>query len=346
MPVRSSAVVLVLLLIAGACGSPSAPSSEDSQAAFTVIEDDDQIVVSSSTLEAAIRKRGYVSGVYRQSLLDKKTGFRDAGFGLDIADFILEPGSDAEHRDQLDQKLIYDFGNLFHGNIPKRHIEGPQICTQAKELSPTIIQGEDFVAAKMSFEYYLAAPGRNTGSLWEQTIVFPAGKRYFVSSQKITSKNAADEMFLRIDMPGHIRHKRGDTFSQVYLSYYGRIPAAEFFDDFAPDAKFLYRRGRNEEPKRFIRAYHLRDPETGQDGPWLAGMTLNPGIVYEGWTHQRGYVCMIEEFGPGGVEEGESFSAAFVVGYFDSIEEMESVYDEYSGALGLEVTASGWELTD
>ncbi len=55
---------------------------------------------------------------------------------------------------------------------------------------------------------------------------------------------------------------------------------------------------------------------------------------------------MIEEFGPGRVEEGESFSAAFVVGYFDSIEEMEAVYDEYAGALGLEVTNSGWTLTD
>ena len=153
-------------------------------------------------------------------------------------------------------------------------------------------------------------------------------------------------MFLRIDMPGHIRHERGDTFSEVYLSYEGRIPASEFYEDFPPDAKFNYRRGRDETPQRFIRAYRLRDPETGKDGPWLAGMTLNPAIVYEGWCHQRGYISMIEEFGPGRVEEGESFSAAFVVGYFDSIEEMELVYDEYAGALGLEVNASGWKLTD
>jgi len=332
------------LSLTAACGPGVEPESPTPE--FSVTQDDDQVLITSSTLEAAIRKRGYVSGVYRQSFLDKKTGFRDAGFGLDIADFILEPGSDEAHRDGLDERLTYEFNNLVHGNIPKRHIEGPQICTQAKELSPVIIEGDDFVATKSSFEYYLAAPGRNTGSLWEQTIVFPAGKRYFISSQKITSKNAADEMFLRIDMPGHIRHGRGDTFSEVYLSYEGVIPASEFFEDFPPHAMFNYRRGRDEAPERFIRAYHLRDPETGKDGPWLAGMTLDPAIVYEGWSHQRGYVSMIQEFGPGRVEEGESFSAAFVVGYFDSIEEMESVYDEHSGALGLEVNASGWKLTD
>ena len=160
------------------------PESASVEPEFTVTEDADQVLIASSTLEAAIRKRGYVSGVYHQSFLDKKTGFRDAGFGLDIADFILEPGSDESHRDGLDERLTYEFNNLVHGNIPKRHIEGPQICTQAKQLSPVIIQGDDFVAAKMSFEYYLAAPGRKAGSLWKQTIVFPAGKRYFISSSE------------------------------------------------------------------------------------------------------------------------------------------------------------------
>ena len=232
-----------------ACGPAPIPESPGPE--FTITEDDDQVLIASSTLEAAIRKRGYVSGVYRQSFLDKETGFRDAGFELDIADFILEPGSDEAHRDGLDERLTYKFNNLVHGNIP-------QICTQAKELSPTIIEGRDFGAAKMSFEYYLAAPGRSTGSVWEQTIVFPAGKRYCISSQKIMSKNAADEMFLRIDMPGHVRHERGDTFSEVYLSYAGRIPSSEFFEDFPPHAKFNYRRGRDEAPERFIRAYHLR----------------------------------------------------------------------------------------
>src|SRR5947199_9766 len=82
--------------------------------------------------------------------------------------------------------------------------------------------------------------GKQTGALWQQTIVFPQGKRYFISSDKIVSSNASDAMFLRLDMPGHIKHKLGDTFSEVYLSYFGRIPASQFFNDFAPDEKFNY----------------------------------------------------------------------------------------------------------
>ena len=40
---------------------------------------------------------------------------------------------------------------------------------------------------------------------------------------------------------------------------------------------------------------------------------------------------------------GGSFSAAFVVGYFDSIDEMHHVYDQYKGATALPVDASGWQ---
>jgi hypothetical protein len=152
-------------------------------------------------------------------------------------------------------------------------------------------------------------------------------------------------MFLRLDMPGHIRHNGGDTFEKVYLSYHGEVPASEFLTDFAPDEKFHYSRAADAVPERMIRAYKLRDPETGKSGPWLAGMTLDPGVVHEAWCHQRGYVCLIEEFGGRPVKAGESFSAAFIVGYFDSVEEMQRVYDEHKGHSGLEVTPDGWRLT-
>src|SRR5207237_6210389 len=125
-------------------------------------------------------------------------------------------------------------------------------------------------------------------------------------------------LFPLIDMPGHIKHKGGDTFSEVYLSYHGTIPAKEFDKDFAPDDKFLYARGAGKEPRRFIRAYHTRDPKTGRDGPWLAGMTLDPGAVYEAWCHQRGYVCLIEECGCRPVQPGDVFGASFPVRFFDS----------------------------
>lgn len=325
------------------------PAREGPEPVIRVTEDADRIRITTDVLEAAVKKKGYVSGVEAGSLHDKKTGSHDLGFGLDIVDWIMEPGSDEEYRDKLPGDLPYVFNNLHHGKRAKRSIEGPQICTRAKELKPAVIKGDKFVAVKQDFNYTLAAPGKKTGSKWEQTLVFPLGKRYFISADKITSKNDSDAMFLRIDMPGHIKHKTGDTFSEVYLSYRaengGKISAKEFEKDFAPDEKFLYTRDDKKIPKRIIRAYHIRDPKTGKEGPWLAGMTLDPAVVYEGWCHQRGYVCMIEEIGGRPVKAGESFGAAFIVGYFDSIEEMEKVYDEYAGNQGLEASEKGWKLT-
>lgn len=310
---------------------------------YQVSEDDQQVRIVTPQLEAAIRKKGYVSGVAAGSLVDKKTGFHDAGFGLDIVDFILEPGKGPEPED-LDKNLKYSFNNLVHGKRRKQFIEGPQICTQARELHPTVIRGRDFVALRQTYKYHQAAPGRKTGSVWTQVLVFPVGKRYFLSMDRIDAVNASNAMFLRIDMPGHLKHKKDDTFSQVYLSYHGLIPAKEFFESFPPDVKFNYRRDTNKPPERFIRAYHLRDPKTGRDGPWLAGMTLDPGVVHEAWCHERGYVCFIEEFGGRPVKPGGSFQAAFVVGYFDSVDQMNEVYDQYKGHTGLAVGAEGWKL--
>ena len=329
-----------------ACTSSAIHSiAAERRSEFEVVENDERISISTSLVEAVVRKKGYVTGVAAGTFLDKKSGFRDAGYGLDIVDWIMEPGSDEAYRDQLKGDLTYLFNNAYHGNGAKRSIEGPQICTKAKELSPTVIRGKDFVSVTMSFKYQIAAPGKKTGSEWNQVMVFPAGQRYFISSDKITSVNSSDAAFLRLDMPGHIKHKQGDSFSEVYLSYFGKLSPTEFLKDFTPDEKFKYRRDINPMPKRFIRAYRLRDPKTGGEGPWLAGMTLDPAVVYEAWCHQRGYVCMIEEFGGKPIKPGESFSAAFIVGYFDSIEEMENVYDKYSGYTGLEVNDQGWKLT-
>ncbi len=339
---------------------------------FTVTENDEQISIVTPQLEAVIRKKGYVSGVAGGSLVDRKTGFRDVGFGLDIVDWIMEPGSDEAYRDKLTEQMVYEFDNPYHGKEPKRMIEGPQICTQARELPAEIIRGRDFVAVKLSYSYNIAPPGRKTGSKWTQTIVFPKGKRYFISSDRIDAVNSSDAMFQRIDMPGHIKHMDGDTFSEVYLSYPTnavapdilgkpgtykidrtddggqRISASAFRHDFAPDVAFNYRRDRieGELPSRFIRAYRLRDAKSDKPGPWLAGLTLDPSVVYEAWCHQRGYICMIQEFGGRRVKAGESFSAAFIVGYFDSIDEMHKVYDQHAGKIDLTVSADGWRLIE
>src|SRR5262245_18584405 len=154
---------------------------------FRIAENDRQVTIETPHLEAVFRKKGYVSGVAGGSLLDKKTGCRDLGFGLDIVDWVMEPGSDETYRDRLPKEMIYLFNNTYHGKTPKRSIEGPQICTQAKELDLKIIRGADFAAVTTQFHYKTAAPGKKAGSLWEQAIVFPKGKRWFVSRDRITT---------------------------------------------------------------------------------------------------------------------------------------------------------------
>lgn len=295
---------------------------------------DDFVEVETDALVARLRTKGYVSGTAAGGLLDKQTGARDLGFGLHVMDFLLAPGwrDDGYLRDPK-----------VHGNLPKHYVEGPQICTQARELKPTITRGKEFVAVSFRFTFTQPGRGYKAGSTWEQTLVFRPGLRYFFSAESITSVNTVDGLFYRIDMPGHIKHRAGDTFEQVYLSYHeGPIPSSAFTEDFAPDAKYLYQRKEGAIPERMIRAYQVR--RNGKPGPWLAGMTLDPTAVYEAWCHQRGYVCFIQELHGRPVRAGETFGAAYIVGWFDDIAAMHAVYDRYKGKTRLVVRADGFEL--
>src|SRR5262245_4257783 len=250
----------------------------------TVTDGKDAIAIETDCLKAQIRKTGYVSGLASGTFVDKKTGAKDLGFGLHIMDFLLAPGwrDDGYLRDPK-----------VHGDLPKHYVEGPQICTQAKRLDPEVIHGKDFVAVRLRFTFTQPGKGYRAGSQWVQTLVFKPGLRYYLSDEQITSVNDVDDLFYRIDMPGHIRHKDGDTFTKVYLSYYGEIPAAEFSKNFGPDEKYVYQRREGKVPARMIRAYQVK--ADGKAGPWLAGMTLDPAAVSEAWCHQRGYACMIQE---------------------------------------------------
>jgi hypothetical protein len=286
-----------------------------------VVQTDTYLQIDTDALQARINTRGYVSGVAKESFLDKKTGAKEVGFGLHIMDFLMAPGwrDDGYPRDPK-----------VHGNLPKHYVEGPQICTQARELKPEVVRGKDFVAITLRYTFHKPGPGYKAGSTWEQVLVFQPGVRYFLSCERLTSVNDVDDLFYRLDMPGHIRHKGGDTFAQVYLSYLGKpLPASEFREDFGPDAKYLYQRKEGQVPARMIRAYQVK--RDGQAGPWLAGMTLDPAAVSEAWCHQRGYVCFIEELHRRKVKAGETFGAAYVIGWFDDIADMEKVYDKYKG---------------
>lgn len=337
-----------------------------------VTEDERAIKIETDKLEAVIPKKNpkhWMTGIEKGSFLDKKTGFREIGDGLMVIDWLMEAGSDEGWQDKVIAKDGNGVGRyswhtnetdparksytlLSHGSSHrKRMVEGPQLCHRMKPVQPTIIRGKDFLAVETTYQYEYAAPGRKPGSRWTQRIVFPKGERFFFLMDRVDSVNDSEEMFLRGDMPGCVRHEKGDTFSEIYLSYLNgpeglRIPAREFFTPFPPDTKYGFRRDTNKKPESFIRAYHLRDKKTGKDGPWLAGLTLAPSVVYEAWCSQRpgGIIVMIEEIHGKPTKAGESFSAAHIVGYFDTIEEMHRVNERFKGFTALTADASGWRL--
>jgi len=73
-----------------------------------------------------------VTGIASGNFLDKKSGFHDPGYGL-ILGLIMEAGAMRRIAIKLDPELVYKFNNTLHGKTAKRSIEGPQICTRAKE---------------------------------------------------------------------------------------------------------------------------------------------------------------------------------------------------------------------
>ena len=293
-----------------------------------------RIRVETDKYSAAVATEGYVSGVAAGTFVDKKTGAHDLGFGLSIVDFLLEPvpANAPVPRGQ------YDFGNLVHGDIPKRYVEGPQICTQAKQLPAIVSVGPDFAAICLKYQWNVAYPPRDkAGSVWEQTLIFPRGERFFLSADRVTTVSESPALFFRVDMPGHIKRSGAMGFEHIYLSYNNPsiLPSTDFMADFPPDARFLYQRGKVPLPDRFIRAYQVDLGPGKGEGPWLAGMTLNAADVHEAWCHERGYVCLIEELGGRPTKPGDTFGACYLVGWFDDIDAMHAAYDRYKGYSGL-----------
>jgi hypothetical protein len=351
---------------------PAVSQAEGGEGWVRVTETEERILIETDRLEAAIPKRNpkhWMTGIEKGSFLDKATGFREVGDGLMVVDWLMEAGSDEAYAEEViapdgngvGRYTWYEnetdpgrrhYALMAHGSSHrKRMVEGPQLCHRMKPVEPEVIRGRDFAAVRTTYCFEYAAPGRKPGSRWTQLVVFPAGKRFFLLMDRVECVNDSAEMFLRNDTPGCVRHKGGDTFSEIYLSYLSgprgvHIPASEFLTPFPPDLKFGYRRDTHRTPEHFIRAYHLRDPNTGADGPWLAGLTLDPSVVYEAWCSQRpgDIIVMILEIHGRPVKAGDTFSAAHIVGYFDSIEEMHALYDRYRGHTALEADETGWRL--
>jgi hypothetical protein len=283
--------------------------------------------------------------------------------GLDVVDFLLEPGSDADDP-YLAPEDRYHWGDLVHGSIPKRYVELPQICTRAardRPLDHEVVEapGGSWAAIRLRYRYQRATRGRRPGSLWEQTLLFLPDTRYFLSGDRITPVNDVEALILRTDLPGHLRLSGHDGWEALYLSYVDGagepgpdgqgsiIPAGEFRPEapFPPEERFWYRRRDDAIPQRMIRAYRVRLPD-GRPGPWLAGITLAPVAVYEAWCHVRPagapYVCLIQEIGGRSVRAGESFGAAYAIGWFDTLDAAAAVADRYAGTTALDVSPGTW----
>src|SRR5215469_2611498 len=116
--------------------------------------DGSRIKIETGHYRASIATEGYVSGVAAGSFVDTKTGAHDLGFGLSIVDFLLEP-ADPEQAIPTGQ-YTYGPGDKVHGNIPKRYVEGPQICTRARRLTPRVYLGEGFAAVQARYQWNVA----------------------------------------------------------------------------------------------------------------------------------------------------------------------------------------------
>ena len=209
------------------------PRALDPNDAIKVEETADYIQIDTDALQAHVRKKGYVSGIEKGASSIRKPAHANSASGCT---------SWTSSRPRLARRWLPRDAKL-HGDLPKHYVEGPQICTQAKELKPEIVTRQGLRRRHAALHLRQAGKGYKAGSTWEQTLVFQPGVRYVLSCERITSVNDVDDLFYRVDMPGHMRHKDGDTFEQVYLSYLDKpIPASAFKDDFAPDAKYLYQR--------------------------------------------------------------------------------------------------------
>jgi hypothetical protein len=79
-----------------------------------------------------------------------------------------------------------------------------------------------------------------------------------------------------------------------------------------------------------------------------AALTLEPSIVYEAWCSQRpgGIIVIIEEVYGKPIHAGQSFSAAHIVGYFNTIDAIHAVNNRDKGHTALSVDGSGWRLVE
>src|SRR4030042_479451 len=112
-----------------------------------------------------------MTGIEKGSFLDKATGFREAGDGLMVIDWLMEAGGAEAYADQGDAPDGHGVGrSLWHtgetdpariayalnahgSSHRKRVVEGPQLCHRMKPVQPEVIRGKDLAAVKTTYPY-------------------------------------------------------------------------------------------------------------------------------------------------------------------------------------------------
>src|SRR4051812_9400314 len=96
-PTAFLAPLSLSLLVALAGGGPF-PAQPPNDGPWARVTDGDRAVkIETDQLEAVIPKREprrWMTGIEKGSFLDKATGFREAGDGLMVIDWLMEAGSD------------------------------------------------------------------------------------------------------------------------------------------------------------------------------------------------------------------------------------------------------------
>jgi len=238
---------------------------------------------------------------------------------LNVTDYPCVPPVPGDTKSQGDP-LIYGSRKLLVG------VEGPQLCCAGgARIEFDVARERTFAVVHETFTF--RRPDGEPGSRWDEWLLFPSGKRYFFAFNKLTSARKYTGLTLGGDWPGHVKAENIPRLEKVYLSYHGEIPVSEFDQTFPPDTRFFYQRTSPNIPERMIRAYRIRVQD--KPGPWLGCLTLDPSMMWQGWCHRREWVCFIGLLGGVDVEPGESFTNVNLIGFFDSIDEMNDVYDRY-----------------
>ncbi len=265
---------------------------------IVVKSNDDRIQITSMELEASIRRTGYVSGVEGKSLLDRATGSRDLGFGLDIVDWLMETGSSTRLLRPTPGDLPYLFNDLVHGKRAAARSKWPQICTRAGRLLPSVISGATSWRSSRISSTNWPHRGKVAGSRWGADNRLPCGAN--VTSSSSDRVTVANDAASRLHKPGSTcpvtsSIRRVDSFSEVYLSYVGTIPAAESLGRLRPGREVPLRpQGRRSPSPVHPRLPHPR-PEDRPSRPLARGDDARPRLGLRGLVpparvrlHERG----------------------------------------------------------